>query len=156
MNPEQLLPAQALERLRAAPVRWWVCGGLALQLHTGRVWRMPADIDIAVHPSVHELAGRLSGVDLTVSAGDADCWVYRCEPALRVPWAEAVLTTASGVPYLSPELVLLSKARRLHPRDEHDAAHLLPLLTMAQRARLMEQIPADHPWRPSPANKERS
>lgn len=31
-----------------APFRWWVCGGVALELHVGRSWRSHDDLDIGI------------------------------------------------------------------------------------------------------------
>jgi hypothetical protein len=139
--------------LRVAPVPWWVCGGYALQLHVGRAWRPLGDVDVAVR-EIHapRLAAYLrtvpaTGVELTVSAGDDSHWVSRRAPDVRIPWGQAILTGPCATPYLAPELVLLSKSRRLAPRDLVDAAQVLPVLTGAQRAHLDELLPFGHPWR---------
>jgi len=53
-----------------APFRWWICGGLALELHVGRVWRSHEDLDIGIlredAPAVYSW---LAEWDLWVAAG---------------------------------------------------------------------------------------
>jgi len=85
-------------------------------------------------------------LDLTVSDGDDADWSFRRDPTLRVPWAVAVLKTRDGVPYLSPELQLLFKARDPRPKDHEDAAEVIPVLDLDQATLLRRRLPADHPW----------
>jgi Aminoglycoside-2''-adenylyltransferase len=40
--------ADVIDVFRDAPFRWWIVGGHALELHTGRSWRDHADLDIGV------------------------------------------------------------------------------------------------------------
>jgi hypothetical protein len=60
---------EVCERFAAAPFRWWIGGGRALELHLGRTWRPHDDTDVGVVrgelPLVHEW---LSGWDLHVAA----------------------------------------------------------------------------------------
>lgn len=53
-----------------APFRWWVSGGIALELHCGRTWRDHADTDIGVlrkdTAAVYEW---MDGWELAVAAG---------------------------------------------------------------------------------------
>lgn len=169
-----------------APFRWWVSGGLALELHLGRSWRDHDDVDIGIvradAPAMHEhlagwtpaiaAAGRLSPwdgrplieadhennvwwrqeadgpwlLDVVVGAGDDTHWIYRRDPGVRVPWADAVLRTDSGLPYLAPELQLLFKSTTVRPKDQADAEALLPHLDPPRRGWLADRLPADHPW----------
>ncbi len=59
----------AIEIFSAAPFRWWISGGLALELHLGHSWRSHEDSDVGVLrrdlDSVHQL---LSSWDLHVAA----------------------------------------------------------------------------------------
>jgi hypothetical protein len=175
-----------VEVLRAAPFRWWVAGGRALELHLGRSWRDHDDTDVglcrrdvpALRPllagwDVHvAAAGRLTpwsgeplderrhqnnlwarprsgdpwALDITVGAGDDHAWVYRRDDRLRVPWEAAVLRTAAGVPYLSPELQLLFKSRSVRDKDRIDAREVVPELDDSRRRRLARHLPADHEW----------
>src|SRR6185295_596833 len=52
-----------------APFRWWISGGLALELHLGRSWRTHDDTDIGVvRADVPRLASVLHSWDIRVAA----------------------------------------------------------------------------------------
>jgi hypothetical protein len=85
-------------------------------------------------------------------------WVYRRNPAVRLPLDRLGRTAATAVPYLRPEVVLLYKARRPRAPDEHDAAAAIPRLSGSERAWLAAAIAEDtldHHWLPLLAHKER-
>src|SRR5215208_1996881 len=48
-------------------------------------------------------------------------WAYRRNPGVRLPPERLGRRTATGLPYLRPEVVLLYKSRRPREPDEHDA-----------------------------------
>jgi hypothetical protein len=85
-------------------------------------------------------------LDVTLSDGDGEAWVYRRDPSVRVPWAEAVLRDPAGVPYLAPELQLLHKSARPRTKDDADAAVVVPLLDAGRARRLARLLPPAHPW----------
>ena len=178
--------ADAVAAFRNAPVRWWVCGGHALELYVGRTWRAHDDTDIGVlrgdlprlrtvfvHWDIQVASeGVLSSwdgheprldwrennlwcrrgprapwsLDVTVGDGDTVHWIYRRDPSVQVPWAEALLYTHDGIPYLAPELQLLFKSSRPRPKDTIDATEVIPLLDAARRRRLAALLPPAHPW----------
>jgi hypothetical protein len=174
------------QRFETAPFRWWVCGGLALELWMGRSWRSHDDIDVGIlrrdvgrAAALLEscslfvaAAGVLSGftgqvlsaekhennvwarerstnrwvLDLLLDDGDDRTWIYRRDPTIRRPWSATVLVSATGLPYLAPELQLLYKSAKPRPRDGLDAATVIPMLEDERRAFLVRSLPADHPW----------
>ncbi|MHB1091113.1 MAG: nucleotidyltransferase domain-containing protein [Ilumatobacteraceae bacterium] len=178
--------ADTIEIFRGATFRWWISGGLALELHLGRSWRDHDDTDVSlVRGDVPELRSVLDGwdihvaaagqleswtghellserhqnnlrcrrdangpwcLDVTISEGDSDCWVYRRDPRIRIPWADAVLQTANSVPYLAPELQLLFKSKDHREKDDVDARQVIPELSTARRDRLARLLPTTHPW----------
>ncbi len=85
-------------------------------------------------------------LDVIVGEGSADRWVYRRNPAVALPWAEAVLASATGVPYLAPEVQLLFKAKGLRPKDHADALEVIPMLDAHRRTRLQGWVAPKHPW----------
>ena len=85
-------------------------------------------------------------LDVTIGEGDSVAWAYRRDPRIRIPWADAVPTTAAGVPYLAPELQLLFKSTGRRPKDDLDAEHVIPALEPERRDRLARLLPVDHPW----------
>ncbi len=65
-----LAPKEAAAELRELPIRWWVAGGWAADLHSGRQTRPHGDMDIAVLRSEHEaLRTYLAGWDLQIAYG---------------------------------------------------------------------------------------
>jgi hypothetical protein len=184
---EPLTVEQIVRLFVGAPFRWWLSGGIALELFTHRSWRQHDDIDIGIcrkdAPLVHDWLrdfelfvaanGRLrrwSGeplsaehnennvwvkragdgpfaVDIAVGDGDATKWVYRRDPGVRRSWADTLLLTADGVPYLAPEVQLLFKSKGLRAKDTGDAELVIALLDTSRRAWLRSQLQPDHPWR---------
>lgn len=60
---------QAGELFAGAPIRWWISGGHALELHTGDSWRSHEDLDVGVCSSqVEEAYGWLGDWELYVAA----------------------------------------------------------------------------------------
>lgn len=185
-DPLPLTAVRAL--LRPAPVRWWISGGLALELHLGQQWREHADTDVGVaRPHVARFLDVLAGwdlqvstggqlvewvgqplsgersennvwcrrdpqspwaLDVTISDGDDHAYVFRRDRSITVPWDDAVLTSADGIPYLAPQLQLLFKSRDRRPKDDLDALTTIPQLDVARRAQLAAWLPRNHPWAP--------
>ncbi len=86
-------------------------------------------------------------IDVTVGSGSAAAWVYRRDPAIALPWDDAVLRSPGGVPYLAPEIQLLFKSRNHRPKDDADAARVIPYLEPERIAFLDRHLPPGHPWR---------
>ena len=56
------------------------------------------------------------------------------------------MRTSEGVPYLAPELQLLFKSKVPRPKDDIDAAEVIPALDVTQRTFLARRLEPDHPW----------
>jgi hypothetical protein len=103
----------------------------------GRVW------PIAAAPEeLHQTWGRDSSgrwrLDAMQEPWDGDEWVFRRDPRIRRPLADAIEIDFRGIPYLAPEIVLLFKARARRAKDEADFALTLPSLT-AERGEWLRQ-----------------
>ena len=85
-------------------------------------------------------------IDVTVGDGNEHEWIYRRDPTIRRSWDDAVLTTPDGTPYLAPELQLLFKSKDVRPKDDLDAATVVPVLETERRSWLANHLPAAHPW----------
>lgn len=114
-----------------APDAW-----LALPLHALHV-RPPSG-----------LAGRPS-FEVLLNERDGDTWVYRRDPGVRLPLADAMWALPNGLRVLAPAVVLLFKSTAPRPSDEADWIAAQPLLDVESRAWLRAAIaraqPA-HPW----------
>lgn len=117
---------------RLAP---WDGGPVSEGLHQNNLWGRRAPSDSWV-------------LDLTVSDGDDTHWVFRRDRSLRVPWEQAVLRSALGVPYLAPELQLLFKYKNPRAKDDQDLLEMLPDLDADRLSLLAARLPGHHPWQP--------
>jgi hypothetical protein len=82
---------------------------------------------------------------------DGDTWICRRDTRLRRPYAEIIRRSPDGIPYLTPEIVLLFKAKNVRDKDQADFDGTLPLLDAAQRQWLGDALAIvhpDHPWAP--------
>jgi hypothetical protein len=85
-------------------------------------------------------------LDVTIGEGSDTAWIYRRNLSVRAPWEQAVLHSADGVPYLAPELQLLYKSKDMRPKDNADAAEVIPSLDDRQRDLLVRSLGQSHPW----------
>jgi hypothetical protein len=90
-------------------------------------------------------------IQLMLLDTQGDCWVFRRDPTIRGAIAALGRRKASGIPYLSPEIQLLYKARP-EPRDKDDADFNVcaPLLEPEAQAWLVSclerRLHAGHEW----------
>jgi hypothetical protein len=78
-------------------------------------------------------------------------WFFRRAPQVRGPLSELIRYTREGIPYLSPEIQLLFKAKEIvAAKDELDFQAVLPQLDASQRHRLLSRLevvfPQGHIW----------
>lgn len=81
---------------------------------------------------------------------DGGTWIYRRDQRIRRPYADIIRRSRDGVPYLSPEVVLLFKAKADREKDRADFAGTLPLLSTDERRWLdaaLAIVHPDHTWR---------
>jgi len=76
-------------------------------------------------------------------------WVFRRDPRISRPVSQLGQRTSDGVPYLTPEVQLLYKAKGRRPKDEQDFESAWPLLTPAALRWLVSRLEMSepgHPW----------
>jgi hypothetical protein len=81
--------------------------------------------------------------------GTSTEWICRRHPEIRVPWSDAVLSSAEGIPYLAPQLQLLMKATDTRPKDDADFAAVFPRLATDAAGWLtamLRRYYPDHRW----------
>lgn len=122
-------------------------------------WNVPTDgwlhpLDSPAYSETHQtwLWSQTAGafvLDVFRDEHDGDTWICRRDPKITMPWVDVAATTASGTPYLIPEVVLLFKAKHARPKDLADLTTVLPSLNAMQRAWLrasIEQVHPQHDW----------
>jgi hypothetical protein len=73
----------------------------------------------------------------------------RCVDPITLPYGDLILRTSEGIPYATPEVALLFKAKRLREKDIADFQRVLPTMDQARRSRLigwLTQVHPGHPW----------
>lgn len=88
-------------------------------------------------------------LEFMLDEADGDHWVFRRRPGIRMPLARAISHSADGIPYLTPEIQLLYKARRPRPKDEDDFERVLHRLGADQRVWLYDALSVvepQHAW----------
>jgi hypothetical protein len=128
-----MLPGWEVHVAASGRLRLWDGAPLVADRHENNLWCRPGP-------------GEPWALDVVISDGDDDEWIFRRDRRIRTPWSEAVLAAADGTRYLAPELQLLFKSKDVRPKDDVDAARVIPLLDVVRRRRLGELLPATHPW----------
>ncbi len=106
-------------------------------------------------PPIHEVrarrdTGNPSGLEILLDESVGEIWQFRRNSTIVRPLSMVGLTTASGVPYLSPEIVLLYKAKGPSINDEGDFVNIRDALDPERRQWLKAAIETcypGHPWR---------
>ena len=76
-------------------------------------------------------------------------WMYRENPAVRMPLADIGITASDNIPILVPEIVLLYKAHEQTEKDEADFRAALPHLSPRSRSwllRTLNESAPHHQW----------
>jgi hypothetical protein len=84
-------------------------------------------------------------VDVLREPWEGKQWVFRRDPRVRRPLAEAIELRPGGISYLAPEIVLLFKAKFPKEKDEADLALTLPTLTRERITWLRNALELVHP-----------
>ena len=79
---------------------------------------------------------------------EGETWLCRRNTSIRVPYHELVLIDRNSIPFMSPEIVLLFKAKYNRDKDRADLNLVLPLLESSQLCWLSEKLEMLHPGHP--------
>lgn len=112
----------------------------------GRRWPLDSPAFALMHQTwVREPATGVYRLDVFREPHEGRTWICRRDETIRLPYAQIIQRTADGIPYLTPEIALLFKAKATRPKDEADFAGVLPMLSGGQRAWLGEALARVHP-----------
>lgn len=117
---------------------------------SGRRWPLDSTAFEVMHQTwVREPSTGVYRLDVFREPHEGDVWIYRRDARIRLPYRDVIRLTADGIPFVTPEIVLLFKAKRPEPKDEVDLAKALPLLSPRQRAWLktaLDRLHSGHRW----------
>jgi hypothetical protein len=114
---------------------------------SGRIWENAGpDVLAATHQTwVRDPATGDYLLDIFREPHDGETWICRRDETIRFAYAEIIRRTPDGIPYLTPEVVLLFKAKHARPKDQADFEETIPYMTPAQRRTLAELLTRVHP-----------
>jgi len=72
-------------------------------------------------------------------------WICRRDKRIRMPYEQLICYSEQRIPYMSPEVVLLFKAKGLREKDQADFEGVLPLLSPRQIDWLRVSLHLVHP-----------
>ena len=108
-------------------------------------WATAVDLPLM---QVHARRGT-TFLDLLFAEVEGDLWRFRREPSITMPLVKAASRTASGVPYLAPEIVLLFKSSHhggdSRGKDAQDFDRVLPHLDTEARRWLRDALEVYRP-----------
>lgn len=104
-------------------------------------WLLPPVHEVHARPAV----GTLDSLEFLLNEREGDQWVFRRNPKVTCPVQQVMLHTGSGLPVLSPPIVLLYKAKNPTATDELDFMHVVDSLTASQRQWLRAALQVSHP-----------
>lgn len=87
-------------------------------------------------------------VDVLLTPADGDTWIFKRDERIRLPLGRVGWVAPDRVRYLSPEVVLLFKAKGRRPKDDMDFRSLLPRLADDARRWLHDALAVAHPGHP--------
>lgn len=146
----------SLRRSDLAAFREFVARQLELKIaHDGRLYDF-SESGRPRDPDVHGLWARETTtgpwrLQINLEPVENDEWIYRRQPAVRVPVEHVIRRRDDGLPYVAPAVQLLWKAKDTQPKDETDFETVLPLLDEHERAWLADVISRCHPASAWPA-----
>ncbi len=125
-----------------------LAGWDVFEAHKGTLTRLPASA--RPRAGVNGLWCRPAGaqewhLELLLDESEGDFWVFRRDTRIRRPFSAILRKTDEGIPYLSPEIQLLYKAKSMRERDQQDFEHVCPLLDTLARAWLRNALALTHP-----------
>ncbi len=117
-----------------------VTGGECTPLRTGAAPRSEVN-SLWCRPK----GASLWSMELMLDESDRDFWVFRRQPDIRLPLSMAIRRNSDGLPYLTPEIQLLYKAKQPRPQDQIDFDHIAPRLDSGARAWLRDALARTDP-----------
>ncbi|MDN7242371.1 hypothetical protein QWY14_11205 [Planococcus sp. N028] len=127
------LSGWSLKKAVKGQLEEWDDGFLALPIHEIHGWNQKEELSL----------------EILLNEREAEHWKFRRDRAITRSLQSVWSFTASGIPYLSPEIVLLYKVKNTQEKDESDFFAVLDFLNEEKKRWLYESIKMhkpEHPW----------
>lgn len=110
-------------------------------------WEKGEMLNLPIHEAYAE--NENEKIEILLNERDTHNWVYRRDHRIRRDVNKAILFTDKGIPFLSPEIVLLYKSKHPRPKDEQDFRNVYKHMSVEQKSWLREALNivyAKHDW----------
>jgi len=115
-------------------------------VRNGRRWPLDSAAFAVSHQTwVRDAGAGAYVLDVFREKHDGETWICRRDETIRMRYDEIILRTADGIPYLTPKIVLLFKAKAARPKDDSDLSGVLPVFDRDRRTALRDLIARVHP-----------
>jgi hypothetical protein len=101
-------------------------------------WSENELLQLPIHETYAEKAN--AKIEILLNESEEDFWIYRRNSRIQRKMNKTILTTANGIPYLSPEITLLFKSKNPEPKDEMDFRNTVKFLDDEQKAWLKHRL----------------
>lgn len=105
-------------------------------------------LDLPIH-EIHGVSETGTRIEILLNESNEDEWIFRREPSITRQLTRMKQVSELGIPYLSPEIVLLYKAKSPRHKDEEDFMRVNKLLRVESRCWLKKALEVhipDHHW----------
>lgn len=112
-------------------------------------WDVKEWLELPVHEiHAHNAGGDPSKLEILLNESSGDEWRFRRNLKIVRPLSMIGLLSEDGIPFLSPEIVLLYKAKNPTANDEADLNNVLEVLEGERTHWLKQAIQTCHPGHP--------
>jgi hypothetical protein len=114
------------------------------------IWKNGEYLELPVHEiHAYNINYDPSALEILLNESNENEWVFRRNPEISRPKSKLGIQSKMRIPILSPEIILLYKAKNPNNQDETDFNTIYKLLNKEQRNWLKESIKIcypEHPW----------
>lgn len=89
-------------------------------------------LELPIH-EIHGVSETGTRIEILLNESNENEWIFRREPSISRHLNDIKRVSELGIPYLSPEIVLLFKAKNPKPKDEEDFIRAKKLLNEESR-----------------------
>ena len=134
------VPAESFPEIRE------ILGDYEFYVDSGRRWPLASDAFVSTFQTwLRDPKTGAYHLDVFREPHNGSEWLCRRDEKIRKPFAQMICYSEKGIPYMSPEVVLLFKAKGLREKDQVDFDGVIPLLSPQQIDWLRMNLQMVHP-----------